>query len=859
MPDDTGEYMLGDITVSLVLMESTSSLSPGDANTENWTAGSIAAVKAKVEEGVNWWKQTLVNEFPSVDPAILNFNFDYTYADNPVQTGFEPISRKSDDNIYWVSSFLSQTGLTQTGNISTDIRAFNNSQRLKNHSSWAFTIFAVNDTNDADHAFASNGRFSYGFAYAGGRYIVIPASRPTSSFTHEVGHMFWALDEYSGGGSYNDRRGYYNTQNSNSATNPTVGFVQQPSIMANGTSLSTAYNTNTTADPALAMIGWKDSDSDGIFDVLDVPFSLEGSGWFDEGDGTSKFLGKSSVRTLGNKNPEGLGNDITLNVIREAQYAIDGGGWQTAGTYDAYQTDLALAFPIPANAQQVRIRTVDTITKAASPEYISDRPLNPDIISSSGIAGFVWNDSDYDGIFDPDELPMVDTPVQLVDAQGHDLVLHKTLSPDSYSELTALDYVHPEVTLSANVYLTGAAAVTGEVVAKTSTSAPYAERVFGAPSDADPNFVFDTWNLDARAFRADFSSPVSTVSLRAWGSGSGTVGRLAAYNSAGQLVGRYTTQFLSSVQSEMMTINRSEGDISYILAGGDFNRYVVLEDLEWGPNSRTTTNAQGAYWLPNLPSGTYYAKTPLSQFQITSTPVGGPATVTVDSSGAQKASFGVIQLPNPWHNSAVGRNCDVNNNGSIEIDDILASVYFFNQYPSQNLPTTAPGYAAFVDADNDGAMTIKDLLCVIAEYNSGLLNGEPNSSTSVTSSGSGTSGINGLGGNTGPNGETPAEYFVDVPSDHLEHVHTDEEHGDHDDHDHGHDEHDHETIAGLVINTSSAAGESNYAAAVLLGLLNEVDQSSPSNPATQSQAATTQNVSLDQDEALLSLLDEPLI
>jgi hypothetical protein len=37
LPDDTAEYMLGDVLVSVVLLESDSSLSPFDAGTENWT------------------------------------------------------------------------------------------------------------------------------------------------------------------------------------------------------------------------------------------------------------------------------------------------------------------------------------------------------------------------------------------------------------------------------------------------------------------------------------------------------------------------------------------------------------------------------------------------------------------------------------------------------------------------------------------------------------------------------------------------------------------------------------------------------------------------------------------------------
>ncbi len=67
--------------------------------------------------------------------------------------------------------------------------------------------------------------------------------------------MFWARDEYAGGGSSFQRRGYYNTLNSNAADNPAPGFVQQPSIMAAGTLLDTAYLNHVSPASTLAMIG----------------------------------------------------------------------------------------------------------------------------------------------------------------------------------------------------------------------------------------------------------------------------------------------------------------------------------------------------------------------------------------------------------------------------------------------------------------------------------------------------------------------------------------------------------------------------------------------------------------------------
>src|SRR5262245_46694591 len=52
MPDDTAEYMLGDVYVTVVLMESSTQTSSTNNNSETWTASAIAAVKQKITEGL---------------------------------------------------------------------------------------------------------------------------------------------------------------------------------------------------------------------------------------------------------------------------------------------------------------------------------------------------------------------------------------------------------------------------------------------------------------------------------------------------------------------------------------------------------------------------------------------------------------------------------------------------------------------------------------------------------------------------------------------------------------------------------------------------------------------------------------
>src|SRR5438552_610911 len=59
LPDDTGEYMLGDVYVNVVLMESDSSMAPFDVSTEDWNSTEIASVKSNIAAGLKWWEDTL--------------------------------------------------------------------------------------------------------------------------------------------------------------------------------------------------------------------------------------------------------------------------------------------------------------------------------------------------------------------------------------------------------------------------------------------------------------------------------------------------------------------------------------------------------------------------------------------------------------------------------------------------------------------------------------------------------------------------------------------------------------------------------------------------------------------------------
>jgi len=719
-PDDTAEYMLGDVLVSVVLMESSTKLSSVNPNTENWTPAMIAAAKEKVQTGVEWWEQTLATQFPD-SPHHLNFRFDFTYADNPVLTDYEPISLTSDYFQYWIYDFLKQVGHNQSGNFSNDIRAFNHAQRLAHGTDWAFTVFVVNDTVDGDGQFALGGSFRQAFAYAGGQFFVSPAKRPASTFAHETGHMFWARDEYAGAGSYTDHRGYYNAQNWNAANNPAPGFTQVVSIMRENP-LDAAYNAYTSSPSSLAMIGWRDSDGNGIFDVLDVPHTLSGTGYLDPASGQYRFVGSSSVQTLPNLNSSGLQNDITLNKISRAEYRIDGGAWQTAAVYGTSATELNLALSLPTSgAHAVEIRTVDAVTGVSSALF-QGTTLRPASVLRPGINGFVWNDLDTDGILDNGEPRLVGWTVRLVDTNGAPLNLMQVLEPDAYAAGAILNTVHPQAVLS----LSGDPG--GYVIASSNGS----QKVFGSRGSFGTKATWETgtWGL---GLRVDFTTPATAVRLDAIGTATSDRARLDAYDQFGVLVGRYTTRSLANGQLETMQLDRPTADIAYVIAKAHSGNAVRLDNLRFGPDTAVRTDAEGAYAITSLPAGSYYVETITPSGRVLTDSRRAVVLAEGESLGSVDlvAYTGTISWQNPI------RPTDVTGDGNVTPQDALILINYINanggnqSVPANEVPSP------YYDVDGNGLITAADVLLVINHLNgaaaspsgeSGLADGESSAS-----------------------------------------------------------------------------------------------------------------------------------
>jgi hypothetical protein len=749
---DTGEYMLGTVLTTVVLMESDGSVDP---NLEDWNplvrdndgnvvldehgrtinAGPgpnlIEQAKDKIREGMAWWEDTLASfgswlTDPTPTPVhYLDFRFDFEYAHNPVATGYEPISRPSYDYSLWVEDFLDQAGYSTYQSLDVDIRSFNDAQRREHQTDWAFTIFVVNDENDLDGKFDFNqGGFQYAFAFAGGRFFVAPAGRPASSFAHETGHMFWARDEYQGGGSYTDRRGYYNSQNLNAWDNPQPGFVQQDSMMDSGLQLEAAWDAHVSSESSLAMIGWQDSDADGVFDVLDVPLTLTGSGYWEPDTGMYHFHGHSEVQTLPNMNLSGLRNDITINEVSVAEYSTDGGeSWTVAEEYHAYQAQLDLALALePGEEIWIRTRCIDPgtgQTVVSSETVFQGSTALPTAAVQPGVQGFVWEDADADDLWDPGEVGLAGWTLQLVDDQLQPLDLRRTVEPDDYGEWQSLKSAVDGLTLSA----IGGGVTDDDVGAITARPASTGQRVFGYLRWGTTSTWSSQWEGDSQLLRIDFDQPVTSVSLDAIAPNRTAYGRLEVYDAADNLLGRYTTQELDGSEVETMTLRHATPQIAYALASGTMGTAVRLDNLQVGPASAAVTDVHGAYALPGLPPGSYQVQVEPPDGWMATTPASGVQQVVVGSDGLMQwdgsaprpsdfgGQFDASEFP--WHNP---RNpLDVDDDGSVIPRDALLVINELNRNGSGALPTPSAEHAPppYYDVNADNRITPMDALLVI--------------------------------------------------------------------------------------------------------------------------------------------------
>ncbi len=328
---DTSAFMAGNITVSVVFIESDGTI---DQSTEDWTSAEISQVITYIENACNWWEDMWDAQGYVGD---LNFSLDLTHAYTPFQSSYEPITRTviNEDKL-WISEYLNTQGYLGSKNEMQ--YKYNNDLISDNNSDFAFTIYVVKADNDKDHRFADNyhaytwGAFNgYSQTYVTLAYSDYYDYYTESPFAHEIGHIFGAADEYPGQGKYTDIEGYYGIQN----TNATDGNPNPENIVISlmNNSIQQAYRQNTSSPQSLEMIGWRDSDNDGIIDVLDAPISISNfSSDLQVNNSQYTFSGTFTVDKIKNYNGT---KAITINSVDRLAYRYGTDGeWIYVNTSD---------------------------------------------------------------------------------------------------------------------------------------------------------------------------------------------------------------------------------------------------------------------------------------------------------------------------------------------------------------------------------------------------------------------------------------------------------------------------------------------------------------------------------------------
>ncbi|MGH6689153.1 MAG: PPC domain-containing protein, partial [Gammaproteobacteria bacterium] len=359
--DNTSEYLSGRVAIGLFTVES-------NGSGENWSAARIAEVKSEVQAAM----AALVAANP-----LSNLTIYYDYHDQ-CPTTIEPITMTwlEGQDIY-LPECLTSIGFPSTSsNYFAVSRGYDRSIRNAFGAHWAVSIFVVDSLNDPD---GENASLFTAYSYVAGPFLVMSydnggwgIGRMNNVAQHEIGHSFWAFDEYvSSGCTCTQAQGYLNAQNQNCNRTPAC-FLDVGCIMRDADTSSTCVHSR-------AQMGINDTDSDGIPDVRDtipsatlVPISTPTS------DATPTFTGIATDVALANQNSRfyTTRSNITLNRITAVEYRVNGGSWISAGAVDGAFDKAQEAYTLttgvlPPGTHTIEVRTRNSVGNFQPAPYAS--------------------------------------------------------------------------------------------------------------------------------------------------------------------------------------------------------------------------------------------------------------------------------------------------------------------------------------------------------------------------------------------------------------------------------------------------------------------------------------------------------
>lgn len=314
---DVSEYMMGTVTLSVVLPESNGAIDP---NLEDWTTEEEELVVARMYQACDFWVAKAA-EYSA--PLTFYYNFEFA-----VPTGYEPISRPITESGLWITEIMNDFGYA--GSVAYMVHEYVNERRAD--TDWGTVAFVVDSSSDADDKFADG---HIALSVIGGPYLIM-TTYDNEVWTiadiaaHEIGHSFYAKDQYSSSGcECSTTAGYLNVRNENCQAMSCL-WDDDYSVMINP---PWTHLELMTVDPyGAGQLGWQDSDDDGICDILDTNPVAAITSWPPDPaeNGELPYEGTASATFFPNTNPRGEQHDISINEIADVQWRVDSGAWTSA-------------------------------------------------------------------------------------------------------------------------------------------------------------------------------------------------------------------------------------------------------------------------------------------------------------------------------------------------------------------------------------------------------------------------------------------------------------------------------------------------------------------------------------------------
>jgi hypothetical protein len=275
--NQNSEFMIGTVLINVVFPESAGS-------GEDWTDDEISNAVRDVYLGLSLFQQ-------KAHWVELNFIVNYEeYRRVPV--GIEPIMTNFYDgsDLIWISDAMRFLGYEPGGyHPIVAVHALNNATRNVFKTDWVFTVFIADQSahHDPEPPYPDPGCWGgagyTAYAFLGGPYMVVPYPGCRLGygvgfgqlFDHEMGHIFWALDEYqSANVPCSFSSGYLDVENGNSYA--ILLGQQEPCgdglecVMA-----SASFPDCPVCPYTMGQIGLADVDENSIPDIYEVPPSVK--------------------------------------------------------------------------------------------------------------------------------------------------------------------------------------------------------------------------------------------------------------------------------------------------------------------------------------------------------------------------------------------------------------------------------------------------------------------------------------------------------------------------------------------------------------------------------------------------------